>query len=174
MNKLQRFTIFLLLSVAFCSSLIGCKSECDKEALFLQKAGLNVDDDVNQTMKIDYLNGKKVILRKGDYQQFDTPLYNLKKPIKFLTGASDFFYVFNDLACEWELIKNDITHIGDHVIVEPEPALDVLWIGSTMYIDPTFITEPTEVRVLVKGYYLGENGEITKPVAAFMDVIIEP
>lgn len=174
MNNLRKITILLLLSAFLCSSLEGCKPECDKEALFLQTTGLSRDDDINQTMKIDYLNGQKVIFRKGEYQQFDTPLYDLKQPIKFKVGESEFFYMFNEVDCQWELIKNDITHFGNDVIVEPEPRLKVIWIGSNMFIDPAAIVESTKVRVLVKGYYLDEDGEIAKPIAAFMDVVIKP
>lgn len=175
MNNLRKIAILLLLSITLVFSLGGCKSECNKEALFLEEVGLNKNDDVNKTMKIDYLNGEKVIFRAGDYQQFDTPLYYLRKPIKFLVGESEFFYIFDEAACEWVFAKNDIIDLGKDVIVEPVPTIDVLWwIGSDMFIDPTIITEPTTVRVLVKGYYLDEDGEIAEPIAAFMDVIIEP
>ncbi|MBP7213013.1 MAG: hypothetical protein KBA03_02145 [Anaerolineaceae bacterium] len=174
MNNLRKSAILLLLSITLVFSLGGCKSECNKEALFLEEVGLNKNDDVNKTMKIDYLNGEKVIFRAGDYQQFDTPLFNLRKPIKFLVGESEYFYIFDEAACEWNLVKNDITHFGDDVIVEPVPNIDILWIGSNMFIDASIITAPTTVRVLVKGYYLDEDGEIAEPIAAFMDVIIEP
>lgn len=174
MDSLRKFTILFLLSVFLCSVLEGCKPECDKEALFLQTTGLSKDDNINQTMRIDYLNGQKVTLRKGEYQQFDTPLYDLKQPIKFIVGESEFFYIFNKIDCQWQPIKNDIIHFGNDVIVEPEPRQKVIWIGSNMFIDPAVIVEPTKVRVLVKGYYLDEEGEIAKPIAAFMDVVIEP
>jgi hypothetical protein len=174
MNNFRKITILLLLAITLVFSLGGCKSDCNKEALFFEKVGLDKHDDVNKTMKIDYLNGEKVIFQAGDYQQFDTPVYNLREPIKFLVGESEFFYIFDEAACEWNLVKNDITHFGDDVIVEPVPNIDILWIGSNMFIDESIITEPTTVRVLVKGYYLEENGEIAEPIAAFMDAIIEP
>lgn len=174
MKFLRKIAILLLLSITLGFSLAGCISECNKEVLFLEKVGLNKHDDINKTMKIDYLNGERVIFQAGGYQQFDTPLYNLRKPIKFLVGESEFFYTFDEAACEWNLLKNDVTHLGEDVIVEPVPSLDVLWIGSDMFIEPSQITESTTVRVFVKGYYLEENGHAAEPIAAFMDVIVEP
>ena len=87
---------------------------------------------------------------------------------------TDFFYVFDEDTCQWNSVKNDITHFGDDAIVEPEPGFKILWFGSVMFIDPAAITEPTKVRVLVKGYFLDEDRNNAEPVAAFMDVIIEP
>jgi hypothetical protein len=45
---------------------------------------------------------------------------------------------------------------------------------TIIIIDPAAITEPTEVRVYFVGYYLGENGDVIEPVAAFKDVMISP
>ncbi len=173
MNRF-RIIMMLVIGIFLIFSLEGCKTRCNSEALFLQTVGLSKDDDINQTMRIDYLNGQKVVLRKGEYQQFDTPIHDLKRPIRFIVGETDFFYVFDEDTCQWNSVKNDITHFGDDAIVEPEPGFKILWFGSVMFIDPAAITEPTKVRVLVKGYFLDDNGNNAEPVAAFMDVIIEP
>ena len=172
--KHLRKIMMLVIGVFLCFSLEGCKVKCNLEALFLQTVGLSKDDDINQTMKIDYLNGQKVDIRKGEYQQFDTPIFDLKRPIRFIVGETDYFYVFDEEACQWNSVKNDINHFGDDVIVEPESGIKTLWFGINMFIDPAAITEPTKVRVFVKGYFLDDDGNNAEPIAAFMDVIIEP
>ena len=102
---------------------------------------------------------------------------NIKKmtsPLKLVTNGSSFYFKLDSSTCEWVKLDNYTLENNPDLTVYPNSlGLEELFLTSIV-IDPTAITEPTEVRVYLDGYYLDENGEIIEPVAAFKDVMISP
>ncbi len=169
--KLLVLCSIALLLIALTSS---CKSQCDANATFLQTVGLTPDNDLNNTMKMRYLNNQEVIFRAGEDLTLEVNIKKMTSPLKLVTNGSSFYFKLDSSTCEWVKLDNYTLENNPDLTVYPNSlGLEELFLTSIV-IDPTAITEPTEVRVYFVGYYLDENGEIIEPVAAFKDVMISP
>jgi hypothetical protein len=170
-TKLLVLCSIALFLIAVASS---CKPQCDANATFLQTVGLTPDNDLNNSMTMRYLNNQKVIFRAGEHLNLEVIIKKLTSPFKLVTNASSFYFKLDSSTCEWVKLENLTLEINPDLTVYPNSlGLEELFL-TIIIIDPAAITEPTEVRVYFVGYYLGENGDVIEPVAAFKDVMISP
>lgn len=165
-----------VLLLVFLICLAGCerKTECDKEVLFLEKVGMTAKDDINKTIKVDYVNGKETRLYADDDLLFDVILTGFTSPITFDLNETQKFYVFMQDTCEWNVIDNNVNYLREEYIVKPVPVLHELRTGGTMVISSEFIKSPTLVRIVSKGYLNKEGDSLPKPLLGYLDVTIFP
>jgi len=166
----------LFLLIAIITLLSGCvgNDTCDKESSFLKITGMKKNGDINKTIRVDYVNGQKTHLYAGDELLFDVILTGFTSPIIFDLKETEKFYIFMQDNCEWVVIDNHVNYLREECIVKPVPALPELVTGGIMVIPSEFIKEATSVRIVSKGYLLDEDGNKTKPLLAYLDVIILP
>ena len=180
-KRLPAFKMILLVYVGlflfgflFCFTACQQKTACNKETLFLEKVGMTAKDDINKTITVDYVNGQKTHLYASDELLFDVILTGFTSPIIFDLKETEKFYIFMQDSCEWVVIDNHVNYLREECIVKPVPALPELVTGGIMVIPSEFIKEATSVRIVSKGYLLDEDGNKTKPLLAYLDVIILP
>lgn len=171
MNKKWLFFLIFL----FC--MYGCCVQhpaCDKEALFFEKVGMTDKDDINRTIKVDYVNGQETTLYADEHLSFDVLLTGLTSPVTFDMKETEKFYYFDQKACNWIVFDNQITSLRDEFVVEPFPGLDELVIGGSMIISSESIKTPTTIRIVSKGYLNKEDLGHATPVLGYLDVTILP
>lgn len=168
----SKWLIFLV--ALFCLTSCGQEPVCDKEALFLEKVGMTAEDDINRTIKVDYVNGQETTLYADEHLLFDVLLTGFTSPITFDMKETEKFYYFEPETCQWTIFDNQITSLREEFVVEPVPGLNELAIGGSMMISSEEINTPVSVRIVSKGYLNEEGNGLPTPLLGYLDVYILP
>lgn len=168
----RKWLVFFL--VLFC--LYGCVQQpgCDKEALFLEKVGMTDKDDINRTIKVDYVNGQETTLYADQHLLFDVLLTGFASPITFDMKETEKFYYCEPETCQWTIFDNQITSLREEFVVEPVPGLNEQVIGGSMMVSSEEIKTPMLVRIVSKGYLIEEDNSLPTPLLGYLDVNILP
>jgi len=173
--RLTPFFAKLFLLIAVLAFLSGCENKhtCDKESRFLEFMGMKKNGNINETIRVNYLNGNEVPLYANEVMDIEVLLQDYHSPIQFDSIESLRFYHFNQNTCEWLAIDNEIVSLQSVFDVEPHPRHPTV-MAEIMIISSKFVPEPKEFRIASKGYLLDKDHDRTKPLLGFFDVVILP
>lgn len=171
---MKKYKCIILVLIALFLVVSCTRTKNDKEKAFLDLLEMTETDDVNQLLKVDYLNGEKVDLYAGQVMQFELLLYEQSKSVRFNKDDERLFYIFNEETKEWKSYANVVESIQETWIVTPNHKYVPTVVTGIMVIDSEVIQEPTTVRVATKGYLLDVYGEVEKPLLGYLDVTILP
>ncbi|HBO34575.1 MAG TPA: hypothetical protein DD636_07555 [Anaerolineaceae bacterium] len=166
--------LVVLVSILY-SAFAKTKTQLSEEDItFIKQAGLKETDDINNTMRLSYLNNEQVAFSKGEIIDVMANLYNQKHPVRIISNKTTFFYVQNEDTKNWELIDNVLFEFGEETIIEPYPGLNPLPNVIGGIPNPEKITESMTIRILIVGSFVDETKANEDKVAAFMDIEVTP